>query len=109
MALRYKLLKREGPGMGGDGQNQRNANNRIHDEMNVNDLVSEIAKSIDLAELDIKEVIITLENVIYKALSEGTIVRLDKLGTLYPSINSAPLPPVEDFSPEKKNGQRDKG
>jgi len=41
-----------------------------------------------LSEADIRGVIIALENVIVNELGNGKIIRLDKLGSFYPSLSS---------------------
>ncbi|MBI9065100.1 MAG: hypothetical protein JEZ14_24155 [Marinilabiliaceae bacterium] len=50
--------------------------------------MQEIEKFSALSESDIKGVIIALENVVQTKLSQSNIIRLEKLGTLYPAISS---------------------
>jgi predicted histone-like DNA-binding protein len=57
-------------------------------ETSIDDLVKEIEKFSALSEPDIRGVIIALENVIQTKLSESRIVRLDRLGTFYPTLSS---------------------
>lgn len=57
-------------------------------EVTIDMLVNEIEKFSALSEPDIRGVIIALENVVQKELSEGKIVRFEQLGTLYPSLSS---------------------
>lgn len=59
-------------------------------EASVDEIVKEIEKFSALSEPDIRGVIIGLENVIQSKLADGKIVRFDRLGSLYPSLSSAP-------------------
>jgi predicted histone-like DNA-binding protein len=51
-----------------------------------------------LSEPDIRGVIIALENEIQKELANGRIIRLEKLGSLYPSISSNGVATAEEFT-----------
>ncbi|MBN2742269.1 MAG: HU family DNA-binding protein [Marinilabiliaceae bacterium] len=57
-------------------------------EATVDELVKGIEKFSALSEADILGVIVALENVIQDKLADGKIVRLEKLGSLYPSLSS---------------------
>jgi predicted histone-like DNA-binding protein len=61
----------------------------IDGEVGIDDLVKEIEKFSALSEPDIRGVIIALENVIQNKLADSKIVRLEKLGTFYPTLSSA--------------------
>lgn len=67
-------------------------------ELAIDDLVNQIEKFSALSEADIRGVIIALENVIQEGLSNGKIIRLDKLGSFYPSLSSASSLTQEDFT-----------
>lgn len=60
-------------------------------------MVKSIEKFSALSEADIRGVIIALENVIQDALANSKIVRLEKLGSLYPSLSSEGTPTKESF------------
>lgn len=62
----------------------------------VDELVTQIEKFSSLSEADIRG-IIALENAIQHELSNGKIVRLDKLGSLYPTLSSNPANQEKDF------------
>jgi len=59
----------------------------------IDDLVKSIEKFSALSEADIRGVIIALENVMQDAFAKGKIVRLDKIGSLYPYQVKVRLPP----------------
>ena len=67
-------------------------------ETTVDDLVKDIEKFSSLSEPDIRGVIIALENVIQNKLSEGRIVRLEKLGSLYPTLSSEGMNTPEEVN-----------
>ncbi len=98
MPIKYKLVKKGEPGVLGGGTKKFYATIVNNGELTIDDLVSEIEKFSALSEPDIKGVIVALENVIQKALADSKIVRLEKLGSLYPSISSSPADDEELFS-----------
>jgi len=57
-----------------------------------------IEKFSSLSEPDIRGVIIALENVIQTNLAEGRIVRLESLGSLYPTLSSEGMDKAEDVN-----------
>lgn len=65
-------------------------------EASVDEIVKEIEKFSALSEPDIRGVIIGLENVVQNKLADGKIVRFDRLGSLYPSLSSAPADKEEE-------------
>lgn len=67
-------------------------------EVTIDMLVDEIEKFSALSEPDIRGVLIALENVVQKRLSEGKIVRFEQLGSLYPSLSSTPSDTQEEVS-----------
>ena len=66
--------------------------------MTVDDLTKKIEKFSALSEADIRGVIIALENVIQEELINGKIIRLDKLGSFYPSLSSEGVAKAGDFT-----------
>lgn len=68
------------------------------DEVSMDEIVKEIEKFSALSEPDIRGVIIGLENVVQNKLSEGRIVRFDRLGSLYPSLSSSPSEKEEEVT-----------
>jgi len=66
-------------------------------ELTVDDLTKLIEKFFALSEADIRGVIIAVENVIMDNLANGNIIRLDKLGSFYPTLSSKGADTEEDF------------
>ena len=88
MSIKYKNIEKGQPGVVGGGEKKHYASVVYAGEVTVDDLVQEIEKFSALSESDIKGVIIALENVVQAKLSQSNIIRLEKLGTLYPAISS---------------------
>lgn len=88
MSIKYKAALRAQPGVAGGGEMKYYAHIVFSGEATVDDLVADIEKFSSLSEPDIKGVVIALENVIQIRLANSQIVRLDKLGSYYPSISS---------------------
>lgn len=88
MAIPYKVIQKGQPGVVGGGDKKYYAAIVTTGEASIDDITKEIEKFSSLTEADIRGVIIALENVIQDKLSEGKIVRLEKLGSLYPSLSS---------------------
>ncbi|MDR2064350.1 MAG: HU family DNA-binding protein [Prevotellaceae bacterium] len=88
MAIKYKTIQKVQPGIAGGGSRKYYASIVIDGEISVDELVKEIEKFSALSEPDIRGVIIALENVIQSKLAESKIVRLDKLGSFYPTLSS---------------------
>ena len=84
MSIKYTVVERGQPGVTGG-------------ELSIDQLVEEIEKFSALSEADIRGVIIALENVIQKQLANGKIIRLDKLGSFYPSLSSGPSVTENEF------------
>lgn len=98
MSIKYTVIERGEPGVAGGGKKKWYAQVQYDGEMTVDDLVSEIEKFSALSEADIRGVIIALENVIHKELVNGKIIRLDKLGSFYPSLSSRGADRESDFT-----------
>jgi predicted histone-like DNA-binding protein len=88
MSLKYKPRQKAQPGVPGGGTKKFYASIVTDGEVTVADLAKEIEKFSSLSEPDIYGVIIALENVIQTKLSESRIVKLEKLGTFYPTLSS---------------------
>lgn len=88
MSIKYTVIERGEPGVAGGGKKKWYAQVKTDGETTIDDLVDEIEKFSALSEADIRGVIIALENVIQKELANGKIIRLDKLGSFYPSLSS---------------------
>lgn len=98
MSIKYKLIERGQPGVAGGGRKKWYANVYNDGEVTIDDLVKKIEKFSALSEADIRGVIIALENVIQDELVNGKIIRLDKLGSFYPSLSSEGVENEEDFT-----------
>lgn len=88
MSIKYNLIERGEPGVAGGGTKKWYAVAVNDGELTVDDLTKQIEKFSALSEADIRGVIIALENVIQHNLANGKIIRLDKLGSFYPSLSS---------------------
>ncbi len=97
MSIKYKLIERGEPGVKGGGTKKWYASVVTDGEMTIDELTKSIEKFSSLSEADIRGVIIALENVIQDALANSKIVRLEKLGNLYPSLSSQGVLRKEDF------------
>lgn len=98
MSIKYKLIQKAQPGVAGGGSKKWYANVVLDGEASIDDMVKQIEKFSALSEADIRGVIIALENVIQDELANGRIVRLDKLGSFYPSLSSEGTLKEEDFT-----------
>jgi predicted histone-like DNA-binding protein len=98
MAIRFKVQERGQPGVAGGGTKKFYASVVTDGEVTIDEIVKEVEKFCTLTEPDIRGVIIALENVIQDKLANSKIVRLEKLGSLYPSIGSIPSDKAEDVS-----------
>lgn len=101
MAIKYKLIEKGEPGVVGGGTKKWYATIVTDGEETIDDLVKAIEKFSALSEADIRGVIIALENVMQDTLANGKIVRLDKIGSLYPSLSSEGTATAEEFSAQK--------
>lgn len=98
MSIKYTVIERGEPGVTGGGIKKWYAQVKYDGEMTIDNLVDEIEKFSALSEADIRWVIIALENVIQKELVNGKIIRLDKLGSFYPSLSSSGAETEEKFT-----------
>lgn len=97
MSIKFNVIERAEPGVKGGGTKKWYATMANNGELGIDDLVKQIEKFSALSEADIRGVIIALENVIQEALADSKIVRLDKLGSLYPSLSSSGAETEKDF------------
>lgn len=97
MSIKYNLIERGEPGVTGGGTKKWYAVATNDGELTVDDLTKQIEKFSALSEADIRGVIIALENVIQDNLANGKIIRLDKLGSFYPTLSSKGADTEEDF------------
>ena len=98
MSIKYKLIEKGQPGVAGGGTKKWYATIVTDGELTVDDLTNKIEKFSALSEADIRGVIIALENVIYEELTNGKIIRLDKLGSFYPSLSCNGVANAIDFT-----------
>ncbi|MDR0603386.1 MAG: HU family DNA-binding protein [Bacteroidales bacterium] len=88
MAIKYTVKKKTQAGVVGGGERKYYAVITTDGELTIDDLVKEIEKFSSLSEPDIRGVIVALENAIQDKLANSQIVRLDKLGSFYPTLSS---------------------
>jgi predicted histone-like DNA-binding protein len=98
MSIKYKLIQKAQPGVVGGGARKWHAQIVYNEEMTIDHLVGAIEKFSALSEADIKGVIVALENVMQDALADGKIVRLEKLGSFFPSLSSNGVANDADFN-----------
>jgi predicted histone-like DNA-binding protein len=98
MAIKYKVVLRGQPGVEGGGIKKYYGQIVTSGESTIDEMVKDIEKFSALSEPDIRGVIIALENEIQNKLTEGKIVRLEKLGSLYPAISSEGVEKAEDLT-----------
>ena len=98
MAIKYKIIEKGQPGVKGGGTKKFYATVVTDGEATIDELVKDIEKFSSLSEPDIRGVIAALENVIQERLSDGKIIRLEKLGSLYPAISSNGAEKAEDVN-----------
>ena len=97
MPIKYNLIERGEPGVTGGGTKKWYAVATNDGELTVEDQTKQIEKFSALSEADIRGVIIALENVIQDNLANGKIIRLDKLGSFYPTLSSRGADTEEGF------------
>lgn len=97
MSIKYKVIE-ETAGVAGGGIKKFYANVVTEGELSVDDLVKQIEKFSALSEADIRGVIIALENVIQQGLADSKIIRLEKLGSLYPTLSSNGVATEKEFT-----------
>ena len=100
MPIKYKAIQRGDPGVAGGGKKKFYAVANNDSETTIDDMVKEIEKFSALSEPDIRGVIIALENVIQNRLANSQIVRLEKLGSLYPALSSEGRDTAEEITPD---------
>ncbi|MDY6024930.1 HU family DNA-binding protein [Bergeyella zoohelcum] len=98
MSIKYKVIEKGQPGVAGGGIKKFYANVVTEGELSVDDLVKQIEKFSALSEADIRGVIIALENVIQQGLADSKIIRLEKLGSLYPTLSSNGVATEKEFT-----------
>jgi predicted histone-like DNA-binding protein len=106
MAIKYKVVLKTEAGVKGGGKRKYYAVVSTDGEVGIDDLVKEIEKFSSLSEPDIRGVLIAMENVIQDKLADSKIVKLEKLGTFYPTISSEGREKEEDVNERciKKTG-----
>ena len=98
MSIKYKLIEKGQPGVAGGDTKKWYASIVTDGELDIDDIVKQIEKFSSLSEADIRGVVIAVENVIQEALADSKIVRLDKLGTFYPTLSSGGAATEKDFN-----------
>lgn len=106
MSIKYNVIEKPEPGITGGGVKKWYASAKTDGEMTIDELSKEIEKFSSLTEADIRGVIIALENVIITQIVNGRIIRLDKLGSFYPSLSSNGVEREADFSPTLIKGAK---
>jgi predicted histone-like DNA-binding protein len=88
MSIDFNVIERGQPGVVGGGEKKYYAHIVYGKEVTMDELVKKIERFSALSEADIRGVIVATENVIQDELAMGRIIRLEKLGSFYPSISS---------------------
>lgn len=97
MGIKWKTIQKALPKIVGGGQKYY-ATIQTDGEVTLDDLVREIEKFSALSEPDIRGVIVALENVIQNSLADSKIVRLERLGTFYPTLSSEGKDKAEELT-----------
>lgn len=98
MPIKYKVREKSQPGVKGGGKKKWYASIINDGEVGIDDLVKQIEKFSTLSEADIRAVIFALENAMQDALANSKIVRLDKIGSLYPTLSSNSAETEREFN-----------
>lgn len=98
MSIKYNVVAKPQPGVVGGGTKKWYASVKADGEVTIDELTKAIEKFSALSEADIRGVIIALENVIVDELAHGKIIRLDKLGSFYPSLSSNGAASEKEFN-----------
>ena len=98
MAINFKPIERGEPGVTGGGTKKFYAKIVYGPELNMDEMVKDIEKFSALSEPDIRGVLIAFENKFQDGMAAGRIIRMEKLGTFYPSISSKGEEKAEDVS-----------
>jgi len=98
--IHYNVIQKAQPGVVGGGDKKWYASIAINGEVTIDEMVKEIEKFSALSEPDIRGVIIALENVIQNKLADSKIVRMDKIGSFYPTISSEGKEKEGDVTPK---------
>lgn len=98
MSIKYNVVAKPQPGIAGGGTKKWYASVKADGEVTIDELTKAIEKFSALSEADIRGVIIALENVIVDELANGKIIRLDKLGSFYPSLSSNGAATEKEFN-----------
>ena len=99
MSIQYKLYKKPEPGVAGGGTKKWYAQASLDEELSIDDLVRKIEKFSSFSEADIRGIIIATENVIKEEIANGKVIRMDVLGSFYPSLSSEGVLEEEEFTP----------
>lgn len=98
MSIKYKVVERGEPGVKGGGTKKWYATVVNNGEIGMDEMSKRIEKFSALSEADIRGVLIAMETVVEDALSNGQIVRMERLGTLYPALSSSGTDTEKDFN-----------
>jgi predicted histone-like DNA-binding protein len=88
MPIKYKVIAKTLPGEPAGGKQKYYPLACPNGETTMDEIVEEIERFSALSDSDIRGTIISLVNVIKGKLCDGKIVRLEGLGSLYPTIIS---------------------
>lgn len=89
MPIKFRTVERGQPGVIGGGEKKFYAQIVFGEVVTIDELVKEIEKFSALSEPDIRGVLYALENVIQGRLGNGQIMRMEKLGSFYPTLSSS--------------------
>lgn len=95
--MKFKVLEKINP-RDPKGQKKFYASIIIEGEFTLDDMAKEIVSFTSLSEADVNSVLIAVQTVAQKKLADGKIVRLGKLGNLYPALSSDGEEKAEDVS-----------
>ncbi len=88
MPIPFRVIEKCQPGVKRGGEKKYYARVAPNEKTTMDELIEKMKKRCALHEADIIRMIIALQLTIQEELVNGKIVRLDRLGTFYPSISS---------------------
>ncbi len=88
MSIQFKAIEKGQPGADGGGEKKFYATVVTQGETSTDELIEKMKDHCALHKADIIRMMIALQSAIQEELVNGKIVRLDWLGSFYPSISS---------------------
>jgi predicted histone-like DNA-binding protein len=85
--MKYKVVQKGRPGNPAGGKGKYYANLIIEEEVTTDGLIDYLSKTSSLNPVVCRQVIIALQYALPELLAQGKRVKIDKIGSFYPSVN----------------------